>query len=52
MVNRGQPEDGRADGLQTLRKRSTMRKLLYDNPWYTVRPGLGLLEQLAEDVLS
>ena len=52
MAARGQRVNGSAEGLETLRNRSSMRKLLYDNPWYTVRPGLGLLEQLAEDVLS
>lgn len=52
MAARGQRVNGWADGLETLRNRSSMRKLLYDNLRCTVRPGLGLLEQLAEGVLS
>ena len=52
MAARGQRVNGWADGLETLRNRSSMRKLLYDNLRCTVRPGLGLLKQLAEDVLE
>lgn len=52
MAARGQRVNGWADGLETLRNRSSMRKLLYDNLRCTVRPGLGLLEQLAEGILS
>ena len=52
MAAHGQRVNGWADGLETLRNRSSMRKLLYDNLQCTVRPGLGLLEQLAEDVLE
>ena len=52
MAARGQRVNGWTDGLETLRNRSSMRKLLYDNLRCTVRPGLGLLKQLAEDVLE
>ena len=52
VAARGERVNGWADGLETLRNRSSMRKLLYDNLRCTVRPGLGLLEQLAEGVLS
>ena len=52
MAARGERVNGWADGLETLRNRSSMRKLLYDNLRCTVRPGLGLLGQLAEDVLE
>jgi hypothetical protein len=52
VAARGQRVNGWADGLETLCNRSSMRKLLYDNLRCTVRPGLGLLEQLAEGVLS
>jgi hypothetical protein len=52
VAARGQRVNGWADGLETLRNRSSMRKLLYDNLRCTVRPGLGLPEQLAEGVLS
>ena len=52
MAARGERVNSWADGLKALRNRSSMRKLLYDNLRCTVRPGLGLLEQLAGGVLS
>ena len=48
MADRGQRVNGSAEGLGTLRNRSSMRKLLYDNLWCTGRLGLGLLEQLVD----
>ena len=48
MADRGQRVNGSAEGLGTLRNRSSMRKLLYDNLWCTGRLGLELLEQLVD----
>ena len=52
MADRGQRVNGSAEGLETLRNRSSMRKLLYDNLWCTARLGRGaartLFRQLAD----
>ena len=48
MLNSGRRVNGTAEGLETLRNRSIVRKLLYDNLWCTERLGCSVLEHLVD----
>jgi hypothetical protein len=49
VLNSGRRVNGTAEKLDTLRNRSIMLKLLYDNLWYTQRLGCSVLGQLVLD---